>query len=357
MGLLVDGVWQRRQLRQGADAGRPLQRARPRNSATGSPPTAAPAPPAKAALPAEPGRYHLYVSLACPWAHRTIIFRKLKRLENVDLDVGRRRWHMGEHGWTFDTSRKARAATRVNGKQQACRKSICWPIRNTPAASPCRCCGTRSARPSSTTSRPRSSGCSTRRSTRFTNERTDYYPPPLRGEIDARQRPRLSEHQQRRLSRRLRHRRRTPTRKRSAACSRRSTSWSGGCRASAISPAPRITEADWRLFPTLIRFDAVYYSHFKCNLRRIGDYPEPVELSARSLSGAGHRRDREHRPHQAALLRQPAQGEPDRHRAARPGARLHRPARPRPVCEHAVTRPTCRPCSMPTTSQCEMYPA
>ena len=36
---------------------------------------------------------------------------------------------------------------------------------------------------------------------------------------------------------------------------------------------PRITEADWRLFPTLIRFDAVYYSHFKCNLRRIGDYP------------------------------------------------------------------------------------
>ena len=36
---------------------------------------------------------------------------------------------------------------------------------------------------------------------------------------------------------------------------------------------PRLTEADWRLFPTLIRFDAVYYSHFKCNLRRIVDYP------------------------------------------------------------------------------------
>ena len=36
---------------------------------------------------------------------------------------------------------------------------------------------------------------------------------------------------------------------------------------------PRMTEADWRLFPTLIRFDAVYYSHFKCNLRRIVDYP------------------------------------------------------------------------------------
>ena len=54
---------------------------------------------------------------------------------------------------------------------------------------------------------------------------------------------------------------------------RRSTSWSGGCRGSAMSPAPRITEADWRLFTTLVRFDAVYYSHFKCNLRRIADYP------------------------------------------------------------------------------------
>ena len=66
---------------------------------------------------------------------------------------------------------------------------------------------------------------------------------------------------------------RRPTRKRSATCSPRSTSSSGGCRASAISPAPRMTEADWRLFTTLIRFDAVYFSHFKCNLRRIGDYP------------------------------------------------------------------------------------
>ena len=53
-----------------------------------------------------------------------------------------------------------------------------------------------------------------------------------------------------------------------------------------------ITEADWRLFCTLIRFDAVYYSHFKCNWRHIYEYPEPVELSARSLSGAGRRRDR-----------------------------------------------------------------
>ena len=54
----------------------------------------------------------------------------------------------------------------------------------------------------------------------------------------------------------------------------------------------RITEADWRLFPTLVRFDVAYFSLFKCNRQRIADYPEPVELYARALSGAGRRRDR-----------------------------------------------------------------
>ena len=50
-------------------------------------------------------------------------------------------------------------------------------------------------------------------------------------------------------------------------------SWRSGCHASAISCGDAITEADWRLFTTLVRFDAVYYGHFKCNLRRIADYP------------------------------------------------------------------------------------
>jgi Glutathione S-transferase, N-terminal domain len=52
---------------------------------------------------AEPGRYHLYVSLACPWAHRTLIFRALKRLEDaISLSVVH--WLMGKEGWTFDES-------------------------------------------------------------------------------------------------------------------------------------------------------------------------------------------------------------------------------------------------------------
>ena len=53
------------------------------------------------AFPAEGGRYHLYVSLACPWAHRTLIVRKLKGLESL-VDVSVVSWLMRENGWTFD---------------------------------------------------------------------------------------------------------------------------------------------------------------------------------------------------------------------------------------------------------------
>jgi glutathionyl-hydroquinone reductase len=57
---------------------------------------------------AEPGRYHLIVSLACPWAHRTLIFRKLKGLEGtISLSVVH--WLLGERGWTFEQGRRHRA--------------------------------------------------------------------------------------------------------------------------------------------------------------------------------------------------------------------------------------------------------
>ena len=62
-------------------------------------------------------------------------------------------------------------------------------------------------------------------------------------------------------------------RRRHARCSPRSTSSKSGCRGQRYLVGDQLTEADWRLFTTLVRFDAVYYSHFKCNLRRIVDYP------------------------------------------------------------------------------------
>ena len=80
MGLLVDGAWQDVDMRV-ADDGQFVRKPTAFHNyitADGSPD-----PSGKGGFPAEAGRYHLYVSLACPWAHRTLIFRKLKKLEGV----------------------------------------------------------------------------------------------------------------------------------------------------------------------------------------------------------------------------------------------------------------------------------
>ena len=99
MGLLVDGVWQDDVSRtKDGHFIRPTTKFR--NWVT---PDGSPGPSGKGDFTAEAGRYHLYVSLACPWAHRTIIFRHLKRLENV-ISMSVTSWHMGENGWTFDTT-------------------------------------------------------------------------------------------------------------------------------------------------------------------------------------------------------------------------------------------------------------
>ncbi len=104
MGLLVDGVWRDdsfdKARMEGGRFNRPTTKFR--NWVT---PDGSPGPSGEGGFPAEAGRYHLYVSLACPWAHRTIIFRQLKRLESV-ISMSVTSWHMGENGWTFDTGRR-----------------------------------------------------------------------------------------------------------------------------------------------------------------------------------------------------------------------------------------------------------
>ena len=69
--------------------------------------------PSKSPFPPEPGRYHLYVSYACPWAHRTLIARKLKGLEKI-IDFTVVHWHMGDKGWRFVTKEEV-AAKEVAG--------------------------------------------------------------------------------------------------------------------------------------------------------------------------------------------------------------------------------------------------
>ena len=83
--------------------------------------------------------------------------------------------------------------------------------------------------------------------------------------------------------------RRRPTRLPSSRSSRRSTGWTRNSRDSPISAAASPTEADWRLFTTLVRFDAVYHGHFKCNFRRLVDYAALWDYARRLYQWSGVR--------------------------------------------------------------------
>jgi putative glutathione S-transferase len=269
MGLLVDGVWRddsfdRERIRDGRFV---RQRTRFHHWIT---PDGSPGPSGEGGFPAESGRYHLYVSLACPWAHRTIIMRQLKGLADI-ISMSVTSWHMGDEGWTFDkeTGSSGDAVNRAERLSEIYLLAdpkytgrvsvpVLWDKKRRTIVN----------NESSEIIRMFNSAFNA-----FTHDRTDYYPPDLRLEIDAvnelvftnvnngvyragfattqeayeeafREVFSTLDDLERRLSR---HR---------------------------YIAGARLTEADWRLFPTLVRFDAVYYSHFKCNLRRIVDYPE-----------------------------------------------------------------------------------
>ncbi|XAT62414.1 glutathione S-transferase family protein [Rhodobacteraceae bacterium Araon29] len=226
-------------------------------------------PSGKGGFKAEIGRYHLYVSLACPWAHRTLIFRALKGLEKM-ISVSVVHWYMAENGWTFDVGDGVAPDT-VNGAQ------FLYQVY--------------------TQAKPDYSGRVTvpvlwdkHTKTIVSNEspeiirmfntafdevgsaQGDYYPEHLRSEIDT-----LNERIYNTLNNGV------------YRCGFATTQ---AAYEEAITPlfdtldwledillrkryltGAQITEADWRLFTTLIRFDPVYVGHFKCNIRRIADYP------------------------------------------------------------------------------------
>ena len=97
MGLLIDGVWHDKWYDTGDSGKFKRQDSAFRDWVTAD---------GSSGFPAEAGRYHLYVSLACPWAHRTLIFRKLKKLEEA-ISVSVVHWHMGGEGWSFETAHGA----------------------------------------------------------------------------------------------------------------------------------------------------------------------------------------------------------------------------------------------------------
>ena len=218
---------------------------------------------------AEPGRYHLYVSAACPWAHRTLIFRRLKRLEEaISLSIVDP--IISDQGWAFSDAPGCIPDT-INGFRylhQAYTRTqpdysgrvtvpVLWDKQTRRIVN----------NESSEIIRMFNAAFDA-----VTDDRTDYCPAPLRAEIDTVNAfvyerinngvyqagfagsQRVYEHAVDRLFAAL-------------------DEIEARLERSRYLVGDIITEADWRLFPTLLRFDAVYYTHFKCNLRRIEDYP------------------------------------------------------------------------------------
>jgi len=266
MGLLVDGKWHDVWYDTKATKGRFVRsESQFRNWLTAD---GSAGPSGRAGFRAEPGRYHLYVSLACPWAHRVLLVRKLKGLEEM-LPISIVNNHMGAEGWTFAPGPET-VPDNVNGVQRLYELY--------------------------TLADPHYSGRATvpvlwdkKERTIVSNESAevirmlnsafdglgakagDFCPSHLREEIDALNAeiyPNVNNGVYR------------------AGFATTQEAYEEAARAvfktldelderlatRRYLTGSTLTEADIRLFPTLIRFDPVYHGHFKCNLRRVVDY-------------------------------------------------------------------------------------
>ncbi len=265
MGLLVDGVWQQDgQRTKDGHFIRPTTQYRnwvtPDGSAGSS---------GGNGFKAEAGRYHLYVSLACPWAHRTIIFRKLKGLENV-ISMSTVSPDMLQDGWTFNRH-EGSSGDQVNGKSKMSEIYVMADPKYTGRVSvPVlwdKQKNTIVNNKSSEIIRMLNSAFDA-----FTNIHTDYYPEALRGEID-----RINDLVYPNINNGV-YRAGFATEQGAYEAAFRGVFDTLDEMEQLLSErrylaGSVLTEADWRLYCTLIRFDVVYYSHFKCNWRHIYEYP------------------------------------------------------------------------------------
>ncbi|WP_152046069.1 glutathione S-transferase family protein [Aureimonas psammosilenae] len=267
MGLLIDGVWHDQWYDTKSTGGSFERKASSFRSVVTA--DGRPDEEGRPTFPAARGRYHLYVSLACPWAHRTLIFRTLKKLEDA-ISVSVVDWLMLDKGWVF-SDREGTVPDEVNGAEHlfdVYRKAdphytgrvtvpVLWDketgtIVNNESADIIRMLN--------------------RAFDAFGDASLDLAPDDLLPEIDALN-ARIYDTVNNGVYR----------------CGFATTQDAYEKPFHALFETldfleerlargrylfgARMTEADWRLFTTLIRFDAVYHGHFKCNLRRITDYP------------------------------------------------------------------------------------
>ncbi|CAM3067558.1 S-transferase [Legionella steigerwaltii] len=221
-----------------------------------------------ARFPAEKGRYHLYVSLACPWAHRTLIFRKLKKLDDY-IDVSIVHPHMLEKGWEFKKGMGAtgdmlyglnylyelyvQADSKYTGRVTV---PVLWDKKEKTIVN----------NESAEIIRQFNQAFN-----HLTGDNQDFYPELLRPEIDA-------------LNDQIYHAINNGVYRCGFATTQQAYEEAYAqlfflldeldvrLRKQKYLLGEQLTEADWRFFTTLIRFDAVYYSHFKTNQQRICDY-------------------------------------------------------------------------------------
>ncbi|MCV6546673.1 MAG: glutathione S-transferase family protein [Cohaesibacter sp.] len=264
MGLLVDGKWQNSWYDTKKSGGK-FQResAKFRNWITAD---GSDGPNGERGFAAQSGRYHLYVSFACPWAHRTVIFRKLKGLEeHIGLTIVHA--HMLDHGWAFDPQAGGDPLHGHDYMHQVYTSAIAdytgrvtvpvlWDKQ------------TNSIVNNESSEIIRMFNCSFNH---ITGNELDFYPDHLRDQIDAWNAfvyPKIN----------------NGVYKAGFATSKEAyeeafdalfealDSLDAHLSRSRYLAGSVMSEADWRLFTTLIRFDAVYHGHFKTNLKRIEDY-------------------------------------------------------------------------------------
>lgn len=257
MGLLVDGNWQDRWYDTKKSGGKFVREDSVFRDRIGS--------GSDARFPADSGRYHLYVSYACPWAHRTLIFRALKGLEDA-IDVTVVDPLMLENGWELSKDSGpvdgakfmhevyTKALSDYTGRVTV---PVLWDKKTETIVS------------------NESADIIRMFNSAFDGIGAapgDYYPEQLREEIDA-------------VNERVYHDVNNGVYKAGFATSQgayeeaveklfKALDWlDERLSTSRYLVGDRLTEADWRLFTTLVRFDPVYFGHFKCNVRRIADYP------------------------------------------------------------------------------------
>lgn len=268
MGQLVDGVWETDSFDTTATGGAFVRSTTGfRNWIT---PDGSAGPSGEGGFAAESGRYHLYVSYACPWAHRTLIFRALKGLtDHIGVSVVHP--DMLDDGWSFDDSFPGatgdglhgaeflrdvylRADPKISGRVTV---PVLWDKKRDTIVS----------NESSEIIRMFNSAFDG-----ITGDRQDFWPEAMRGEIEA-------------VNERVYHSVNNGVYKAGFASVQSAYDEAVGALFDTLDwledrlsrqrylMGETVTEADWRLFVTLARFDAVYHGHFKCNRRRLIDYP------------------------------------------------------------------------------------